>query len=94
MSDLSEQPDLSGLDIERTIFRVPRTKDHPYLMVAKAAIRDRRVSLAARALLMVMLSQPDDWQFNVRHLAREVGCGRTMVAQLLRELIDAGYVRR
>lgn len=91
---MEQQPDLTGIDLDRTIFRVPRDKEHPYMMTARATPRNRNVSLAARGLLWLMLSFPDDWDFNARHLAAEAGCGRTLVSQLLLELVGAGHIRR
>lgn len=88
-----EQPELE-LDLDRTIFRHPKGPEHPYLMIAKETIRDSSISLAARGLLAFMLSQPDDWDFNVRHLATNAGVNKDTVAKILRELMDAGYVSR
>jgi len=88
-----EQPELE-LDLDRTIFRHPKGPEHPYLMIAKETIRDSGISLAARGLLAFMLSQPDDWDFNVRHLATNAGVNKDTVAKILRELMDAGYVSR
>jgi hypothetical protein len=85
---------LDGLEDERTIFRHPKDREHPYVMVAKATAMDVRVSPAARCLLIVMLCMPDDWDFNVRHLARKFGANKDTVAVLLRELLEARYVVR
>jgi hypothetical protein len=89
------QPSLRGLDLEdRTIFRVQRDREHPYSQVLKTLQRDASISLEARGLLQFMLSFPDDWDFNVRHMAQANGVSRSMIARILLELIEAGYVVR
>lgn len=91
---MEQQQCLDGLEDERTIFRHPKDREHPYVMVAKATVMDTRVSPAARCLLVVMLCMPDDWDFNIRHLAGKFGANKDTIAVLLRELLEAGYVVR
>lgn len=94
--DLSadEQQCLAGLEDDRTIFRHPKDREHPYVMVAKAAVFDNRVSPTARCLLVAMLCMPDDWDFNVRHLADLLATSKSSIARWIQELMDAGYVVR
>lgn len=75
----------------RTIIRARRRRR--FVVVDQGAIEDTRLSWAARGLLAYLLSLPDDWQVHVRDLRRRGNLGRDGIYKLLRELIDAGYVR-
>lgn len=50
------------------VFRVERTKN--YTVMANYHLKDKRLSLKAKGLLSVMLSLPDDWNYNMKGLAR------------------------
>lgn len=55
-------------------------------------IEDRRLSWEALGLLVYLLSRPDDWTVNVRHLARlGRGASRDKIYRILRELSAACY---
>ncbi|MBE3129235.1 MAG: helix-turn-helix domain-containing protein [Acidobacteria bacterium] len=78
----------------RSIIRVEHDKDRPFLTVAKETVRDQAVSFEARGFLMFLLAKPDDWQIRPEKLAEDCGLHRATVYRILRQLIDAGYVRR
>lgn len=65
-----------------------------YVVVANATVRDEALSWGARGLLVYLLSLPDDWRVRQADLVARAPEGRTVVERLLRELIDAGYLRR
>lgn len=75
----------------RTIVRAPRRQR--YLVVDQAIIDDERLSIAARGVLVMVLSKPDDWQVRVDDLRRRCKVGRDSMYNLLNELKDGGYVR-
>ena len=89
---------LDGLEDERTIFRVVHDRNNPYIVVAKATELDERFrgtdGLMAGMLLNKMLCMPDDWEFNIPHLTKLCGIGKNLVAELLRLLVEWGYVAR
>lgn len=65
-------------------------------MIPNAALRDPRLSYAARGVLAEILSHPDDWQTSAAAMARQaakVGEGRYGMAAIFRELKAAGYVQ-
>lgn len=68
--------------------------DDPYTRVPNTAVRDDRLDLKARGLLLLMLSKPDGWRFNERNLAKEAGVSRDQVRGSLQRLQEAGYVER
>ncbi len=68
-------------------------------MLNKDISEDRRLSWAARGLLIFLLGKPDNWEVSVAHLSKETSgtvkpSKRDAVYGLLRELEQAGYVRR
>ncbi len=80
------------------IVRAPRPQSNFYLL-DKSISEDKRLSWAARGLLVYLLGKPDNWQVSVKALMNETAgsakkTGRDGVYALLNELIDAGYVRR
>ena len=63
-----------------------------FFSIQNATARDERLSLAARGLLVFLLSMSDDWQFSVNGLAKQLGIGRNKVLTLIKELQGAGYI--
>ena len=65
-----------------------------YTTIPNPTLRDDALSLAATGLLSMMLSYPDDWQFNYTHLISMKTNGRDAFKAAMRELVAAGYVRK
>lgn len=76
-----------------SIVRAPRPTEKFYIL-DKRISEDRRLSWAARGLLIFLLGKPDHWQVSVAALANETAMGRDGIRGLLQELIAAGYVNR
>ena len=81
-----------------SIIRAPRPEGNFYLL-SKSISEDRRLSWAARGVLVFLLGKPDHWEISVAHLRGETATsgkptGRDGVYGLLQELINAGYVQR
>ena len=74
------------------VFRVERTKN--YTVMANYYLKDKRLSLKAKGLLSVMLSLPDDWNYNMKGLARLSKDGLDSVRSTVNELERYGYVTR
>lgn len=74
--------------------RANHNKEHPYTPVGNVLLRDKSLSLAAKGLLCVMLSKPDDWEFNERNLATQSASGLAATRKALRELESHGYLCR
>lgn len=67
-------------------------KDHNFSIIYNAPIKDTRLSLRARGLIVTMLALPDDWKYNLPGLAQQTSDGVQMVKSALVELRDLGYV--
>lgn len=63
-----------------------------FVSIQNDAVRDERLSLAARGLLVFMLSMTDSWGFSVSGLAQALKISRPTVIRYIKELQAAGYV--
>lgn len=81
-----------------SIVRAPRPQANFYLLDKKIS-EDRRLSWAARGMLVFLLGKPDHWSVSTHNLINETAeCAaplkRDGVRAVLQELINAGYMRR
>lgn len=81
-----------------TIIRAPRPETR-YYVLNKSISEDKRLSWAARGMLIFLLGKPDHWKVSVPALINETAdaarsTGRDAVYNLLSELIETGYVKR
>jgi hypothetical protein len=76
---------------DNTIIRAPRRRR--FVVVDHTVVDDERLTLAARGLLVLLLSRPDDWQIRVSDLRKRCHAGRDAIYKLLRELRKLGYIR-
>ena len=73
------------------VFRVERNKN--FTVMANYHLKDKRLSLKAKGLLSVMLSLPDDWNYNMKGLARLSMGGLDSVRSTVNELERYGFLR-
>ncbi|WP_030246790.1 hypothetical protein [Streptomyces sp. NRRL S-350] len=64
-----------------------------FTVLPNALLQYRRLSYTARGLLADLLSRPDGWREDGRHMADSSPQGRGAVRKALKELTDAGYYR-
>ncbi|MFF1903277.1 hypothetical protein [Kitasatospora sp. NPDC058218] len=64
-----------------------------FTVLPNAVLQYRRLSYTARGPLADLLSRPDGWREDGRHMADTSPQGRGAVRRALRELSDAGYYR-
>jgi hypothetical protein len=64
-----------------------------FTVMPNVLLQDRRLSYTARGLLADLLSRPDGWREDGRHMADTSPQGRIAVAKALKELARAGYYR-
>ncbi|WP_051777060.1 hypothetical protein [Kitasatospora phosalacinea] len=62
-------------------------------MLPNAMLQDRSLSYTARGLLADLLSRPDGWREDGRHMADTSPQGRRAIYKALKELVRAGYYR-
>ena len=63
-----------------------------FFLIQNEPARDERLSLAARGLLVYMLSMSDDWVFSISGLMQAQKLSRQTVVNLVKELENAGYL--
>ncbi|MFE6049244.1 hypothetical protein ACFQ6N_00630 [Kitasatospora sp. NPDC056446] len=64
-----------------------------FTVLPNAVLQNRRLSYTARGLLVDLLSRPDDWREDGRHMADSSPQGRGAIRKALKELTRAGYYR-
>lgn len=65
-----------------------------YTVVNNTIIRDKRLSWKAKGIWLYAFSRPDDWTFHINDLINQSTDGTDSVRNGLKELEDAGYLKR
>ena len=65
-----------------------------YTVVANDLIRDKRLTLKAKGLALLMMSLPDEWKFTERWLATQSSDGLSALRSAIAELEATGYLKR
>nr|BFD92542.1 hypothetical protein KitaXyl93_39020 [Kitasatospora sp. Xyl93] len=74
--------------------RVHRTEHvRSFTVLPNGLLQDRRLSYTARGLLADLLSRPDGWREDGRHMADTSPQGRGAIRKALKELAEAGFYR-
>lgn len=76
------------------IIRVSKDKDNPYVVLNKTCLEDVKLSWQAKGLHSYLISKPDHWKIYVNDLYKRSKNGRDATANILRELIENGYITR
>lgn len=82
------------MDNSKTIFRIIKDKENPYVMINKQFLYDKRLSWKAKGILTYLLSMPDDWQIYETELVKHSKDGLTSLKSGIKELIELGYIIR
>lgn len=75
-----------------SVFRI--NKNNNYTVMSNHHFKERGMSLKAKGLLSLMLSLPDDWDYNVSGLVKLSKDGKDSVMTALAELEKHGYLVR
>jgi hypothetical protein len=79
---------------EKTVLRVEKNKDNPFVMIDNRVFLDENLSWKAKGILGYLLSRPDDWKIIVGDLIKHSTDGKTSVYSGLDELLKYGYIER
>lgn len=82
------------LNLDRTIFRVVKNRDNPYVMMDKRPLENPKLSWRAKGMLAYLLSRPDTWTVRLQDLLNRSPDGDYIVRQTIRELAKAGHMRK
>src|SRR5271167_3642572 len=80
------------------IIRKKRPEGNFYIL-DKSISEDRRLSWAARGVLVFLLGKPDHWKVSIQALVNETAIcewpsGKAVVYRCIGELLEAGYMTR
>ena len=73
---------------------IRREAKESFTWVHNTFIRDKRLSLAERGMLILLMSLPNDWKFTIAGIKSMVEDGREKVSSTLKALEKHGYLRR
>ena len=76
-----------------SIYRAPRPESN-WTQIRNGIIDDHRITFKATAVLIYILSKPDNWRTSTRHLSTVKKEGIDAVRTAMTELECAGYVQR
>jgi hypothetical protein len=75
------------------IIKLTRYGDLRFVQVLQDTVRDHRLSLGARGLLVYLLSQPKNWQPLLWRIKQETGLSDYVLRGYMQELRKYGYAR-
>lgn len=75
-----------------SVIRIHKTNN--FTVMSNYHFKERKMSLKAKGLLSLMLSLPDDWDYNVSGLVKLSKDGKDGVMSALQELEKFGYLSR
>lgn len=75
-----------------TLFRNARKKN--FTQISNSLLNDDKVTLEAKALLTIFLSNKEDWKIQMKEIIKRSKNGRDAHYRALDELIEHGYVAR
>lgn len=76
------------------IIRTYKDGTQLFTRIYNSALSDTSISWQAKGLLCYLLSRPDNWRAVLEHLRKLGPDGEFATRSALRELIDAGYLRK
>ena len=74
--------------------KVTVVKLRNYTIISNDVLRDKRLSLKAKGLLITVLGLPDSWDFSIQGISTILKEGRDSVTAAITELIEFGYCSR
>jgi hypothetical protein len=78
----------------KTIFRVEKNADNPFVMIDRRPIENPSLSWRAKGILTYLISRPDNWIVRLGDLIKRSPDGVYAVRTALRELTKAGHLTR
>ena len=63
-----------------------------YVTVSQMVMRDKRLGITERGLLVTLLSLPDEWNLSIKGLQCILPDGREKLTSALNHLIELGYI--
>lgn len=80
--------------MSKTILRVEKNKDNPFVMIDRRPIENPTLSWRAKGVLAYLLSRPDNWIVRLGDLVKRSPDGVYAVRGAIKELKMAGHITR
>lgn len=80
--------------ISITMNKITVVKNTNYTVISNVILRDKRLSLKAKGLLITVLGLPDDWDFTIRGIVTTLKEGRDSITAAIAELVEFNYCSR
>ncbi len=77
----------------KTIYRVVKSAENPYVMIDRRPIDNATLSFKAKGILTYLMSRPDGWEVSVSDLINHATDGDDSIRSGLKELRDAGHMK-
>ena len=81
-------------NVNKTIIRVAKNADNPFVMMDKRPLEKPYLSWKAKGLLAYLLSRPDDWTVRLGDLVKRSTDGEYATRQAIKELESAGHITK
>ncbi|NWH06851.1 hypothetical protein [Desulfobacter latus] len=65
-----------------------------FTILSNAVLLDETISDKARGVLVRLLCRPENWNLNIKHLVRTGKTGNAAIRSAVKELEEAGYIRK
>lgn len=79
-------------DTEMTIIK--HKKEVDFTTIYNDCINDRKLKTDSLAILVYVMSKPDDWEIKIKEISNRFSLGRDSVDRAIKCLVSAGYMRR
>lgn len=73
------------------IIRAEHNGDAPYSVISRELLQENRIPYGPKCLLLLMLSYPDNWNFNANNLSDTMGEPVTTIREWLNILNKFGH---
>lgn len=83
-----------GFSPERDIRIIKHKKESEFTVLYNDCINDKGLSADALAILVYVMSKPDDWEINLKNLSNRFEMGRDKVDKAIKVLCGGGYMKR
>lgn len=73
---------------------IRRKRSENFTVIPNSIFDDEFLSFEAKSILVFLLSRPDNWRVNTKHLQKITGFGRDKVRSFITELVERTYIER
>ena len=90
---MNKKSNLEDEKNKKTIFRVDKDKQNPYVIINKQVFEDPSISLKAKGVMGYLLSKPDNWIVRREDILKHCSDGATSLKRAIQELQESGYMK-